>query len=90
MARGTIPLALPLIRWREVGQFYFGDRSTKWVPIQPALTEDNAGQAQPRFARAENGFDERDRKNDAPDQMVAGNPARPNPIDAERTPAESA
>ncbi len=38
MARGTIPLALPLIRWREVGQFYFGDRSTKWVTIQPALT----------------------------------------------------
>ncbi len=38
MARGTTPLALPLIRWREVGQFYFGDRSTKWVTIQPALT----------------------------------------------------
>ena len=27
MARGTIPLALSLIRWREVGQFYFGDWS---------------------------------------------------------------
>src|SRR5438105_14306658 len=28
-ARGTVPLALPLIRLREVGQFYFGALSRK-------------------------------------------------------------
>jgi hypothetical protein len=35
---GTFPLALPLIRQRRPGQFYFGDLPAKWVNIQPALT----------------------------------------------------
>lgn len=32
-----IPLAPPLIRLCQVGQFYFGDPTLRWVNFQPAL-----------------------------------------------------
>ena len=45
-ARGTVPLALPLIRQREVGQFYFGELSRKVGQYSTGVdTADNSEQA---------------------------------------------
>ena len=49
---GEIPLALPLIRQRRVGHFYFGDLPQRWVSFQLALTMSHASDSHSGAASA--------------------------------------